>query len=241
MSSWPGSKSSPLAGRRAVSLKSPPPGAQAHTAQLKRSLAARARVAVRKRWPGRAGDAPAVVWLQPSGAELQAVTEQDRAEQRSYLQGVLAEGMVIDTSGLAQPRADANHPQGAGLCAQCGGRCCEHGGGWRAFIDLTLLQRWCAKHPGRTLADAAAAYVAMLPAQHVYGSCLYQSATGCSIARELRADICNGFACDALQAVQGLAAADANVAVLALTFHQDRLERAALIDAKARREIELPL
>ncbi|MDP1901541.1 MAG: hypothetical protein Q8K96_13965 [Rubrivivax sp.] len=196
---------------------------------------------MRKRWPGRSGDAPAVVWLQPAGVELQAVTGQDRAEQRAYLEGVLAEGMVIDTSGLAQPTADDGHPQGARLCAQCGGRCCEHGGGWRAFIDLTLLQRWRDQHPGRTLVDATAAYVAMLPARHVHGSCLYQSAQGCAIPRELRADICNGFACQALQAVQRLAAADAGAAVVAITFHQDRVERAALIDATATRELELPL
>jgi hypothetical protein len=129
--------------------------------------------------------------------------------------------------------------RGARLCGQCRGRCCRHGADWRAFIDVTVLQRWQDEAPGRTLADAVEAYVAMLPPAHVENACLYQTSTGCAMPRERRAEICNGFACDALEQVQRAAANDPASAVVAITFHRDRAERAALIEAAATHAIAL--
>ena len=73
----------------------------------------------------------------------------------------------------------------------------------------------------------------MLPPEHVRGACLYQTATGCAMPRERRADICNGFECDALQQVRRAAEAAPASAVLAITFHRDYIERAAVIEADA--------
>ena len=147
--------------------------------------------------------------------------------------------MVIDPSRLAPSTADDKHPQGARLCGQCRGRCCSIGARWSAFIDLTVLQRLQQEQPGRSLADAIEAYLSMLPAEHVQGACLYQTATGCAIPRERRADICNGFACDALQQVQRIAQTDPARAVVAITFHRDQVERAAVIDAGATHALSL--
>jgi hypothetical protein len=83
------------------------------------------------------------------------------------------------------------------------------------------------------------AYVAMLPAEHVRGACLYQTAAGCAMPRERRADICNGFACEALQQVQHVAKRAPAAAVLAITLHGDRAERAAVITADATHTIAL--
>jgi hypothetical protein len=57
--------------------------------------------------------------------------------------------------------------------------------------------------------------------------------------RERRADICNGYACDALRLVQDAASIDAKAAVVAITFHKDRVERAVVIEAAATHSIEL--
>ena len=214
--------------------------AQAHTAALKRALGAAAPAAARRQLQLKEAPA-AVVWLQHCEPRMIAVGDDDRDRHRAYLESVVADGMVIDRSRLAESTADDRHPQGARLCAQCRGRCCEHGADWRAFIDLTVLSRWQQGHPACSLADAVDAYVTMLPAEHVLGACLYQTATGCAMPRERRADICNGFACEALQQVQHVAETVPAGATVAITFHKDRVERAAVIEADATREIALEM
>ncbi len=204
-----------------------------------KALGIAAPAAARDQLPHMEESPAAVVWLQHREPQMVAVTDDDREHHRTYLDKVVAEGMVIDQSRLAPPTADDRHPHGARLCGQCRGRCCEHGAGWRAFLDLTVLQRWQLEQPSRSLADAIEAYLSMLPAEHVQGACLYQTATGCAMPRERRADICNGFACEALQQVQRLAGIDPTRAVVAITFHRDRVERAAVIDAGATHTLAL--
>jgi len=210
--------------------------AQAHTADLKRELSTAALAAARSQL--QLQEAPAaVVWLKHCEPEIVPVEDDDRERHRNYLESVVTEAMVIDRTRLAESTADDRNPRGARLCAQCRGRCCEHGAAWSAFIDLTVLSRWQQAHPASTLADAVDAYVAMLPAEHVRGACLYQTATGCAMPRERRADICNGFACDALQQLQRATEGAPKAAVVAITFHRDQVERAAVIAADATRAI----
>ena len=180
-----------------------------------------------------------VVWLKHCEPQLVPLTAQSRNEHHAFLESVLATGYVTDSSALAPPTADDSHPQGARLCAQCRGSCCEHGAGWHAFIDLTLLQRWQQQHANSTLHDAVQAYTDLLPESHVHGACLYQTALGCALPRQHRAEICNGFACDALQATQRAAAADPRARVVAITFHRDQVERAAVISGAQTRQLPL--
>lgn len=79
----------------------------------------------------------------------------------------------------------------------------------------------------------------MLPATHVRDACLYQTATGCAMPRERRSDICNRYACDELTAVQRESDADPSSAFLAITFHKDRVERAAVIEPDATHTVTL--
>jgi hypothetical protein len=81
--------------------------------------------------------------------------------------------------------------------------------------------------------------MAMLPGEHVDGSCLYHTAEGCAMPHESRTDVCNGYACDALRAMQAVAAADPAAAAVAITFHKDSVERAAVIEAGVTHPIEL--
>lgn len=145
----------------------------------------------------------------------------------------------MDSRRVAASSADDHHPQEARLCAHCRGRCCQAGAAAHAFIDARLLERWRDEAPERSLHDAIDAYMAMLPPAHVEGACLYQTAAGCAMPRERRAGICNGFACDALEGVQKAAAADPATAVLAITFHHGRVERAAVVERDAAHPVML--
>ena len=176
---------------------------------------------------------PLVVWLVHHDPQSVPLTDEDRARHSAFLDRAIAQSLVVDRRRLAVFAADDSHPQGAQLCGQCRGRCCQHGADWHAFIDVSLLERW-QQRPGAeqtTLADAAQAYVSMLPAQHAENGCLYQTEPGCALPREMRADICNGFACPSLQQVQRAAAADAAWPVLAIGFDRHSVGRAALITA----------
>ena len=137
----------------------------------------------------------------------------------AHLQAVVADGIVIDRSRLAAFTAVPGLPQADRLCAHCQGHCCQHGLGWHAFMDLRSLQRWVDTQCGATLADAVAHFMAQVPAEHADGGCLYQGAAGCVLPRDQRADICNGFACPSLQAVQQATLQDPQATVVALTVH----------------------
>jgi hypothetical protein len=180
------------------------------------------------------------VWLERCESKLVDVTPDDRERHRRHLEAVVAEGVVIDRGRLAPMTADDRHPQGGHLCGQCRGRCCARGAAWNAFIDRTVLQQWQDLHSGATVEEAVEAYVAALPAAHVEGACLYQTARGCALPRDERAWICNGYACEPLQEVQRLAALDPRASVVALTFGRDAVERAAVIDVDGAHPFEPP-
>jgi hypothetical protein len=180
-----------------------------------------------------------VVWLEPCDTDLQPVSEDDRAGLQAYLHKVVAEDLVIDRDRLASPTADDDSPTSARLCGHCGGRCCQHGAAWNAFIDVTLLRQWQLNHPGGSLEAAAQAYLAMLPEAHVRGACLYQTAAGCAMPRQQRAWICNGYACEPLQQLQALSAHDAQASVVALTLHRGAIERAAVVGADFTQAVQI--
>src|SRR5215207_6615678 len=115
---------------------------RARTAKLQETLLIAAPAAARSQLPHLEADPAPIVWLKHCEPRMIAVSEDDRERHRAYLESVVADEMVIDVSRLAPPTADDTHPHGARLCAQCRGRCCQHGAGWRAFLDITVLQRW---------------------------------------------------------------------------------------------------
>jgi len=206
---------------------------------LKATLATQALQDAARLLPSGQPAATAVVWLEPCSRALVAVSDDDRVRHAAHLRQVAAEGMAIDRSRLAEASADDSHPQSGHLCSHCGGRCCQHGAAWHAFIDITVLRQWTDDHPGRTLDNAVEAYVDALPTAHVHGACLYQTAQGCALPRERRAWICNGYACAALQQVQAEACRDPRVSVVALTMHQARVTQAAVVGADGARAFEL--
>ena len=82
--------------------------------------------------------------------------------------------------------------------------------------------------------------MSLMPTEHSDHGCVYQTAQGCVVPRELRADICNSFACAPLQQVQASAAADSQRPVLALGVGEHAIERAALITEHGTQALSLP-
>lgn len=207
--------------------------------------AARERAAAQWQAP-RLRDAP-VVWLIDHDSALAPVTPAELAEQRAYLMGLAcaAEGPdpmpdaidapTIDGTGTAA--APAGPTAGNQLCALCSGRCCRLGGQQHAFLRGAPLRRWLSRHAGATWADAVEHYLNLVAARHVDGSCLHHGERGCTLPRDMRADICNEFACMPLERVEALGAADPDVAVMVGVARRFELRRAALVSAHGARAL----
>ncbi len=162
-----------------------------------------------------------VVWLRHHDTEMVAVTADERAGHAAVLAALAADPEAhprqAALAGWPEDTDPAPAADGA-VCGFCRGRCCRAGRAHAGFVDVDVLRARQQGHGG-SLADAAAHYVSRLPAAHVAGSCLYHGERGCVLPRAERAPICNGYACDALQAarwhVGGAAATGALLAAAA--------------------------
>lgn len=145
-----------------------------------------------------------VVWLRHHDTDLVAVTAEERAGHAAELAALAAdpEAHPRQTAHAGWPEDSGPAPAADGaVCGFCRGRCCRFGRAHAGFVDVGVLRARQQAHGG-SLADAAAHYVSRLPATHVAASCLYHGERGCVLPRAERAPICNGYACDALQAAR---------------------------------------
>jgi hypothetical protein len=170
---------------------------------------------------------PAVLWLRPANREPEPVSEALREALAEAWRRGAADGWRHVYEGLDS--AQAMPAAAATLCMQCGGGCCAHGATHHAFVDADVLARWQAAHPGSSTEDAIQAYLAQLPAVHVKHGCGFQTATGCALPRESRADVCNRYACPPLLELADLLQAEPCRAAVVLTPNGRSLERAAVL------------
>jgi hypothetical protein len=80
-------------------------------------------------------------------------------------------------------------------CIACQGDCCLQGGTRHAFVKKELIDYFRWRDPQAGPETIIAAYLAQLPEQSISGSCVYHGAQGCTLPRDLRANICNSFQC----------------------------------------------
>jgi hypothetical protein len=165
--------------------------------------------ALRARLPA-AADTELLRLLLPTGPRRSCRLPQERrARYRMHLLRTIEEARALapDTAGLEAIGEPASGGSGmaARLCAFCGGGCCTKGGE-QAYLDAATLRRFMDAQPG--IADAAVlqAYLDRVAPVTRSGSCINQTATGCSLPRAMRSDVCNRFACEPLarlEAAQG--------------------------------------
>ena len=155
-------------------------------------------------------DAP-VLWLRRHAAEVEAPPQDDVDALRAHLMALEAD--APDEPAFAPDDPPAPAIAGA-LCALCRGRCCRAGLRGKAFIEARQLRAWLAQWPKARWQDAVDHWLGLVAPEHLAGSCLFHSTTGCTLPRERRSEVCNGFACDSLEQVRDSAAAAPGVEVL---------------------------
>jgi hypothetical protein len=199
------------------------------------TLAAR-RAQAARRWQAPEVAAVPVLWLTHHETRLVPLPAATRQAQQKHLARLAAEVSATkapsDTAVPTPP--ETSTPLAAPLCTFCAGRCCRYGASSHAFITTELLRRWLVRHPGSSAEDAAAAYLARLPRQHVEASCVHHGRQGCTLPAEMRSDICNRYACDTLRAVQDAGTAPA---LLVAMQREARLGDVALLHAEGPRRL----
>jgi hypothetical protein len=179
-----------------------------------------------------------VVWLTDHERRLVPLTPAERDEHRAFLQGLECTAQGPDPLPEAALAETGDGPTaGNRLCALCSGRCCHAGGHQYAFLRGAQLRRWLARHPDTTWADAVDDYMRWMPSHHVDYSCVNHGERGCTLPREMRADICNDYACDPLERVDALARLDPAVVVVAGIVGNHALVEATMVCAQELRTL----
>ena len=83
-------------------------------------------------------------------------------------------------------------------CATCRGHCCK-GGGDHAYIDERTMARVRRDHPDLDAGAIIRRFLARLAPRSFPGSCLFHGEHGCTLGRDLRAELCNAYYCNGLR------------------------------------------
>ena len=184
-----------------------------------------------------ARDAP-VLWLRDHPGDFAPPHAADVAELRAHLLALeddpVAPRHPLDAA-LAEGLAS---PLDAPLCTLCRGRCCRLGLDGRAFLESRQLRGWLAERPGARWADAVDHYLGLVAPEHLRSSCLFHGRAGCTLPRERRSDVCNQFACDALEQARDIAGVDPRAVVVVGIAASHELRGAAVVTADGEHRLD---
>jgi hypothetical protein len=146
----------------------------------------------------------------------------------------IAEAAILDQAQLqsdpvdVEPRTSGRESLSVGVCTACRGSCCRAGGD-QAYLTEETMVRMLHAHPDWTLAQIMDAYLKHLPAETVLNSCIYHSATGCGLPRDLRSSTCNRYLCGKLKNLLAGLPEKSPPPILAVMFDDGNWARTALI------------
>lgn len=138
---------------------------------------------------------------------------------------------IIDVpTHLSEPLATA--------CSTCKGSCCLQGKETHAFLQRDTLKR--VKQAMNLDRDALlAGYLKQLPEESFSHGCLYQSAEGCQLNKEWRAEICDLYFCDDLKSLIRKYPEESPEKHLIIATDSDRLMSATLLSDEGVQTVKL--
>ena len=131
----------------------------------------------------------------------------------------------------AQPEGFAADVVRAG-CTACQGHCCR-GGGDHAYLDDRTMARVRHDNPELNAAQVIALYTGSVASDGYEGSCLFHGRAGCTLAKPLRAELCNTYYCNGLWDFLKLRPLPENVEIVA---SKGGIERRAVVKAALRED-----
>jgi hypothetical protein len=137
-------------------------------------------------------------------ARRRAAFEQHLRNNLAEARGRLAAGDVSEPR-YVEPTLESRSPAGLQAelallgvgCAACRGSCCSKGHD-HAFNSVDTMMQYLHAHPTDDDDSIVGRYMSWIGPRTMTGGCVFQQETGCSLPRDLRADICNRFYCDGL-------------------------------------------
>jgi hypothetical protein len=170
-------------------------------------------------------------------ANADPLVPQDPSRRAHFAQHLaeITEAAILDEARLpsdpvdVEPRTNGRDSLSAGVCAACRGSCCRAGGD-QAYLTEETMVRSLRAHPDWTLAQLMDAYLKHLPAETVLNSCIYHSAKGCGLPRDLRSSTCNRYLCGKLKNLLAGLPENSPPPILAVMFDDGKWTRTALID-----------
>lgn len=189
------------------------------------------QVASPERMPDRAASRLPLALL-PSNDRVTATMPRELRERFvAKLVPKIEQAMTSQVAPAPQHADDGSTPLAALLgaaCATCRGECCT-GGTDHAHLDVDSLARVRTAHAWESAEHVVAAYVAHLPRVHYQHSCVYHGVLGCTLPRDMRADICNRHLCGALAQITRAIDAGMSPPFIAVAASATAPRRAAII------------
>ncbi len=188
-----------------------------------------AREAARKRL-GSATDTTTVEFFPVFARETVRVGNDRRATLHARL--TLADAGAIETAPLPAADAALADVSVGSICARCRGFCCAAGGD-HGFLTTATLRRTAA---AGVTGSVVAQYMAHVPPRAYAGSCIFHTAAGCALPRELRSDTCNRYLCTPLTRI-ATATLDAPARATIAAFTGPAWRRVAIVRGTAARGV----
>jgi hypothetical protein len=135
-------------------------------------------------------------------ASLVAVPPQRREALTAHLANVLAaaehvaaEPPVANDMPLRSGEIDrAAACRAAAACAACRGYCCRNGCD-SAYLDAKAIAGISGSLPHLARDELLAAYAGAVPQMSYEGSCIFHTAQGCNLPRQMRSPVCLAYYC----------------------------------------------
>ncbi len=114
-------------------------------------------------------------------------------------------------------------------CAACRGQCCREGGD-HAFLSVDSMTAYLQRFPAADDDAVVVHHMQHIGEQTMTHGCVYQGVRGCTLAPELRADICHRFHCTGLMMLKGQFAAGEPIRAYVMHRRGERLSGGRFIE-----------
>lgn len=165
-----------------------------------------------------------------------------RAAFVAHLRAVIAESFATGSVATDKHPMPANNPldvlMGKG-CATCRGYCCRTAGE-HAYVMVGTIDRVRAQRPHAGPDEIANLFVDRLPDASNDGSCVFHTATGCTLPFEVRSDVCNTYFCEDLTAYSIEQNESSPTRAFFIAHERGVIRRAAFADLHSLQQFEGP-
>lgn len=127
----------------------------------------------------------------------------DRRLMAEHLDRIVADSFAAGLPDQIAPgRDDREAPVSryvAAACATCKGACCEVGRTYLAFLTAETITQYRRHVPRLSPGQVRERYLERLPDAIAEGSCYFHGASGCTLDREQRDDVCHRHLCQQIR------------------------------------------